>query len=248
MTNKRQDEQKIKEQERFTVWPILVGLPGPEGDDGDRPVAEYATVAIARTFNIARYLAYSIAMRGVPTSWPKEANQQNLPNRAGWFTSSVNKAQNMGRVLSDAVQNGAIQDRGILAAREMRARGRLGPVIGELRDMGREAENPSFVAYMNTAASVLGAALATPVMPRQETNYGVEWVKGHSDILNAASDAWGVDRIDMNACAVCGQDHHNAPHGGEEINVEELMGRLQEAFGAGDEAQGPEVPAAAAQA
>lgn len=243
MTTKKQDEQRIKEQERFTSWPVLVGLPGPAGDDGNRPVAEYATVAVARTFNIARYLAYSIAMRGIPTSWPKEANQQNLPNRGGWLTSSVAKATNMGRQLTESVQSGAIQDRGILAAREMRARGRLGPMIGELRSMKDETENPNFRAYMNTAASILGAALSTQVMPRQETNYGVEWVKNHTEILNAAADAWGVDRIDMNACAVCGQDHNNAPHGAEAVNIDELMGQLEEAFGNADQAVGPEVPA-----
>jgi hypothetical protein len=240
MTTKKQDEQKAKEQERFSAWPVLVGLPGPPDGDGTRGVAEYATIAVARTFNIARYLAYSIAMRGIPTKWPKEANQQNAPD--GWLTSSVAKATNMGQGLTEKVQSGAIQDRGILAAREMRARGRLGPMIGELRAMKDETENPNFRSYMNTAASILGAALATNVMPRQESNYGVEWEKNSAQILQAACDAWGVERIDMNACAVCGQDH-NAPHGVGEINVDELMEQLQEAFADAAAAPGPEVPA-----
>lgn len=244
MTTKAQDEKKTKEQERFADWPVMVGLPNPAGEGEPAPIASYTQVATARTFNIARYLAYSLAMRGIPTKWPKEENQQNHPE--GWLTSSVRKAQNLGRVLTEKVQSGAIQDRGILAAREMRARGRLGPVIGELRGLREESENPNFKAYMNTAASILGAGLATPIMPRQETNYGVEWVRGHQQLLDAAADAWGVEHLDLNACAVCGQDHQAAGHGAaEEVDMGELMERLQEAFGDQADVPGPEVPAGA---
>jgi hypothetical protein len=210
-----------KPPKEYDDYPVLVGLPAPRNADGQIPldqdghpqVADWIRVASAASFGIARQLAYTIAQRGIPTSWPKQENLQDLPDRAGWLDSSVRTARTLSERRSLEIVSEAAADRAIIAARESRERGRIGNIVGELRSTAEGAANPQFRQLVNRAVIYLSSAMATQIIPDDPTTYGYTWDRGYAEKLRAAQDAWQEDGAqDDGACPECGMVHNDDEH------------------------------------
>ena len=220
-----------QEKERvFATFPIRVAM-GP----GDNPV--YTTVAEAATFAIARYAAYTIAMRGVPTKWPKRENTQNADN--AWFTSSVEKARNLSGAHSGSVAQEATYDRAQIAGREMRSRSRLGNVLGDIQGVAESTSNPVVRHAVNAATAALAEALLQPIVANAITDYGVQWAHNAKETLDAAAAAWGVEPFAGTVCSA-GVAHDCHERNAPEIDLEALLRDLESAMA---EATAPEAVA-----
>lgn len=219
---------KVDIDEVFSVFPVQVKLPpaanAREGADGE---AETTVLTVMRcaTYGIARYMAYAIAMQGIPTRFVKRENKQNHPR--GWYSVSVEKATGMGNELANDIRVEAVADRGILAARDMRSRARLGPMIGEIRGVMAETDNDYLRTLLKVATNALGQAMAERVMPENPINYGATWVENSEDVLATVAEAWGVDPIQTDGiCAQCGRVHEQP----DEVDMDTLMDALHEAM------------------
>lgn len=197
----------------------------------------YVPLAEADTFGIARYLAYAIAARGIPTAWPKRENKQHLGKQVGggWYTASPEKARGLGAELSTKVSEEVSYDQAILATRDMRTRARLGNLLTELRALGEGTSNPAVSLLVRESVQGLSIAALQPVVPDRLYGYGVSWVPGAQDVLDQAAESWGVERFPYVPCSRCGVVHGGG-HGAVELGALDEAAILEaiRAFGGGD--------------
>lgn len=243
--------------EKSEAYTVMIGMPAPLEDNGEwpldhdgRPVVQnWIPIAEAKSWGIARYLAYSIAQRGIPTAWPKQDNSRDEPILDNWYTCSVERAYEAKEPHLQAVFREAVADRAMLAAHEARSRGRIGNIIGELRALADASENPDFRELVNRGVVYIGQAMSTNIMPENSSAYGYDWVRSHVDLMRAALQAWNPGMNDDEACPHCGEVHEHV-----EANAHDIARAISQHFGIdvepvdpiGDmlEAHDPETPQA----
>lgn len=178
-------------------FPVQIRMPAEDGAD-----ETIITVGIGLTYAIARYVAYTIAARGVPSRWLKMRDSAEDP--LVWHTIAPDDIQGKHAAHISMVINEAKADRAIYVAAEMRSRARIGNIQGELAAMARDASNPQFRLAIREAMGSLADSMALPIVPTDMLSYGIDWVDAYDEHIASAQQAWGVD---PEVCPGCGEVH-----------------------------------------
>lgn len=209
----KKDQDKV-----FETWPVFVKIKG-EGD-----AVTTHQVADCATFGIARYLAYAIAVRGVPTRWPKRENQQN--KESSWLGSSAERAKRMGHVMAAEVVEEATFDRAIIAGAQMRSRARLANILGDVEGVHRAATVGRVRAALRVASMAIAEALLLPIVASDVTTVGVTWLPDAAETINGAAASWDVEAFAGELCGQCGHLHAGAV----DLDMDAISAQLEEAL------------------
>ncbi len=140
---------------------------------------------------IARQMAVALALRGVGAFYRQTQYALGEP-----VYLSPEEADKISYDDLDGILSACSRDQGVLGAREMEARSRIGGILYDLAEMADLAENPYFKDHIKEASELLAQATTDQIVPTERQNYGARQMYKDDEFaekIQAAATAWGVD-------------------------------------------------------
>jgi hypothetical protein len=202
---KRATKPKV-EAKRHELFSVQVAFPLDE-EDGWR----YEAIGEAHTFAIARDIAYSLAQQGLRVRYPKPENTRHDDLPDGWYTVDADKA---GDIRADTWQRYAVEslaDRASILCGEMKARSRVGNILGELRHIADETLSRGARSFIRQGMLDLSRSVFAPLSHNSAANIGWDALPNVNDILAEAATAQGIEA--EGPCPSCGGFHGESTEG-----------------------------------
>ncbi len=197
---------------KYQTFTVQAGFPAEEEDGW-----VYQTLGEAATFNIARDAAFALARRGLRVRYPQPENERN--DKYGWYVATKEKAEELSDQTWERYAAESVVDRAQITSNEMKARSRVGAILGELRGIIEQTRSPQARRALRAGMLEISQAAFAPVNAANVGNIGFVAAANYMDVLAEAIGAQGIE-FDQ-ACVDCGEAH-NAVEGMTILQVLQL--------------------------
>lgn len=192
---------------KHSTFALQVAFPLDEGDDGWR----YEPIGEAHTFAIARDIAFNLARQGIRLRYPKPENTRHDDLPDGWYVVDAEKAGDIRPDTWERFTAESLTDRAMIICGEMKARSRIGNILGEMRHIADETLSVQARRNIRLGMLSLGKAAFSPLTHTSAANIGWDALPNANDILAEAATAQGIESADQ--CPSCGGFHEDSLEG-----------------------------------